>query len=484
MKLWFAYIACVAWFVWAMLFNTQLFTNPAVVGICLVVGMQGWFPAILWLRNGMRALPVFEIYCAFHLPYYAHPALQPIGATARYDGTIQFEALSAVSLFLFTAQCCFYAIMRRATRKKSSHSSRGLLASYRLPDFRRSLLPWLMLWFWAGFEVSLQTKILPNLGDFYRPVSSAVTGIGLFAVFNLASAFGRGEMSIQQKIALATAIVIQGAVELSSGFLVGLSKVAVVFFLSYAMASRRFPVLAISAVFLLMAFLHVGKAEMRANFWSGGNSTNDANPLKIMQFWVSTSFEKIRSGQISSAEAVAKILDRGSLMQMISLALAECPQRREYLHGETYFQLPFLLVPRIFWEAKPRGTWSSETLAIHMGFQTVEDTNYTSIGMGQVAEGWLNFGWLGVIAAGSWFGLLFTVPARLSFDCSADRARMLIAASCLPLATDLEHCLSQWTVIMVNSLLVATAAIYILCRRERRKNSISVVPPSWPRVNV
>jgi hypothetical protein len=287
----------------------------------------------------------------------------------------------------------------------------------------------------------------------------------MLSVFVLAFEFGKKVLQPHQVFGLIAAIGIQGIIDVSSGFISGFARTCIIFLIAFVISRKRIPILTISVLFAVLSFLHLGKGDVRERFWSQGLSDVSGSPIEVMDYWISRSWEKLSTGEVTVAETGRRLMDRGTLTHMVCLAITECPRNREHLNGETYLHLPALVIPRFFWPNKPRGTLSSETLAIHLGIQDVEATNYTSIGVGQIAEGWVNFAWLGIIFEALVLGSLLAIPAVLSFDQPARSPGMLVAASMLPLVTDLEHCLSQWIVILITGWVLTFLVMYFIAKR-------------------
>jgi hypothetical protein len=98
-------------------------------------------------------------------------------------------------------------------------------------------------------------------------------------------------------------------------------------------------------------------------------------------------------------------------------------------------------------------------LAIYYGAQTVESVEVTSVSLGQIAEAWGNFGWIGVIAVGAAFGLILSVPKMLAPAGSFLQAGSFLSAVFLGKCFDLESCFGPWLIPLCNTLLLAMIAL-------------------------
>jgi hypothetical protein len=62
------------------------------------------------------------------------------------------------------------------------------------------------------------------------------------------------------------------------------------------------------------------------------------------------------------------------------------------------------LIPRWFWENKPRSHIATYELGIYYGLQDEEATNTTTIAFGLLTEAYANFGLFGAILLGAFWG--------------------------------------------------------------------------------
>jgi len=157
----------------------------------------------------------------------------------------------------------------------------------------------------------------------------------------------------------------------------------------------------------LIAVLYNGKGTMRVKYWDV-NLTDKVALTDAPAFFNEWIGDGLSVGQ--QKEGAGKsvgVLDRTSLIQMMCLVVDQSPDRKPFLMGETYAQIPGQFVPRIIWPAKPSGLISTFTLCIYYGLQTAEETSGTTIGFGMLPEAYANFGFLGLAILGVGLGLLF-----------------------------------------------------------------------------
>ena len=91
-------------------------------------------------------------------------------------------------------------------------------------------------------------------------------------------------------------------------------------------------------------------------------------------------------------------------MHLLCLIIEYTPGRQDYLYGKTYSYVLPQLIPRFFWHDKPRSHVATYALAIYYGLQREEDTATTTIAFGLVTEAYANFGLLGALLLGVFWG--------------------------------------------------------------------------------
>ena len=64
------------------------------------------------------------------------------------------------------------------------------------------------------------------------------------------------------------------------------------------------------------------------------------------------------------------------------------------------------MIPRFFWAAKPRSHVATYELGIYYGLQREEDTVTTTIAFGLLTEAYANFGLIGAVLLGAFWGLM------------------------------------------------------------------------------
>jgi O-antigen polysaccharide polymerase Wzy len=367
---------------------------------------------------------------------------------------------------------------------------------------------------WAGMNLPFETpsaKDLPDIDEsassslaYLRIVLVATTSIGLYApAIYLLGAEGRqvmivlstsvpaaafllllrrcwmGTASPVDKPLLLANAAIRIAGSLASGWLgpvisLGLTVVAL-----YLVIRGTIPwtpiLLTVGAIF----FLQVGKEEFRSVYW--GDTTGDV--LERAEFWVNTSASKWADalgsgGSNNSGQLASRTMQRASLLTQVAHVVELTPSQVPFQNGQTYSYFAVTLIPRLVWPDKPSVSEANRFYQLAYGLSDSRTVESTSIAVGSMAEGYINFGWLGVILVMFGLGVVLRVYERL---CTADQTNTLVLAigiSLLPQLLTIESQLGQYLAGMVQQIIL-TFAIFLPVTRWKSRTAARVVVPAF-----
>ncbi len=437
-----------AWFIWSSwthggyeIEEWLLFYSIAVV--C-------WQPMAHWLFAGASWVPAAELFFLLHFPYYVTPFVLRNEAFAELESSVRIKVGLSVILFLVVCRV-FYRV---PTNARSAFGRHGLILDRQINQRWRNEIAWGGIILWCLFTLCLLSDWLPDLGSYFNTVRSFVWTIGTLGIFVLWYENGCGRLVQFSKNCLIIVTALTLIFQVASGFLIGGAIQVSTIFLSIFYGSKKLPLKTMLATFAIFAFLHLGKADMRAQFWDpGANYSSELHtPLEITKFWVAASWKRLTTDQANDDQS-ASLIERGNLLNYVGRAVSTTPEFLPYMDGVTYGQTPMIFIPRFFWPEKPRASTPNETLAIYYGVQTPESVNVTAIGMGRISEAWANFGWVGVCIAGAVMGLILQIPTRLSAGYSPLHVRFLLSIPFIAFALALEECLGPALHVLSISLL-------------------------------
>jgi len=421
----------------------------------LLIALFSTWPALAWLKKEKASLPVFEVFMLTGLNAYAFPLLNGHESLVLYsDGDITTAAL-AVILFQISAIATHEATSGRAlagtfwqTELITQNAGRWLLHGVTLNCAYTCLTTF--------------TTVVP--GTLEGPLRAVFFGIGLVCTFVTARRLGAGELTTNERLYFFAVLLVQCLATIATLFLVGAVSTLVLTVIGFVSSSRRVPLFASFAVLLLLAVLHNGKAAMRDIYWEHEDRSMPT-PMQLPGFFV----EWIQQGLMASTDQketkiTAKLVDRTSLLQMMCLVASVSPSQQPFLYGETYKDVPAQFIPRFFWADKPTGHVSTSKLSVYYGLQSDEDTEKTTIGFGLHAEAYANFGLIGVVAIGIFFGFFIKKAQCWAAESPILSGGGLLIVILLAWSFQTEFTLSMWLASFYQACMALLVLPYILRR--------------------
>ncbi len=352
-------------------------------------------PGLRWARRQESAFPVFQTFMITGLNSFALPLLSGHELLRVYPVDSVTAAAWGVILFQLAAIGCYEWVrgIPRIGPWWTMSLFTGLVGKYLRIGLGLTTLYTAV----AGF-----THLIP--AELHGIVRAICFGVGTLCVFLLSRAWGAGELNRHDRIFFAVMLGLQSLLLISTLFLVSGLSLLVLALLGYVSGGKRLPILACVLLFAVMAVLHNGKSAMRLKYWE-----NEAPRPALWELpgffaeWVQHGLAP-RSHAEDDSLATRKLIERTSLLHMLTLVVDATPARQPFLDGETYGHILPQLVPRLFWPDKPVGHVSTHRLATYYGLQDEESTLKTTIGFGVVVEAFANFGFVGLAALGCLIG--------------------------------------------------------------------------------
>lgn len=361
----------------------------------LLIFALAFTPSLLWARTGGSRFPVFEMITVLCANAYGIPMIYARAQLADYSPAIITRAGWVVVAYLVAAILTY-----RGTTGIPGRSS-----------FWREALITQQIERWMVYGMIFSTiyvtiyvyysNIIPR--DLESILRAVFFGLGILCSFVSAQRWGRGEMNQTEKMVFVCTLVPQLIIQSVSLILISAISQLGIALLGYLSGGKRVPWLVIVPTFLLIGVLHTGKSKMREKYW---DPVNPAPPPTLTQTPAFYS-EWITFGlNYSNKEKTVgrKLLERTSLMHMLCLIADYTPDRQDYLYGKTYMEVLPQLIPRFFWPDKPRSHIATYQLSIYYGLQDEEATNNTTIAFGLLAEAYANFGLVGAVLLGVFWG--------------------------------------------------------------------------------
>lgn len=257
-----------------------------------------------------------------------------------------------------------------------------------------------------GWTASFISSLPAGSNSILVAITSAAAMAGFF-VLGLSAAGGhltqqqRGVMwalfltrSLVATLSLLLSVPILGIAALATGLLWG---------------GARFPWRFLCISLCVLAFLNLGKGDMRTRYWPDADNDTPPPACTVSDIpsryaeWAQFSLARLNPARevgYTTPKERQTLLDRiDNLQNLIFVVQAVEGNRLPTLDGATYWLIPPLLVPRFLWPEKPRAHEGQALLNVHFGRQIEEDTYKTYIAWGLIPEAYGNFG--------AWWGSLF-----------------------------------------------------------------------------
>jgi hypothetical protein len=181
---------------------------------------------------------------------------------------------------------------------------------------------------------------------------------------------------------------------------------------------KRFPLIWVGVALLLFFILNPAKMAYRKATWNLSPSEKSAlslsDRLAIWEDAVLSSWSMEKQTGKNVDDTFNRMSDLLPVAQVIDMVPASVP----YGYGESWIVIPYSFVPRVFWPGKPDMTLISNGLyAVTMRRMTEQSVRVTDEGLGtgvnipQLADGYWNFGWLGVLLVAALIGIIVGLEA-------------------------------------------------------------------------
>lgn len=450
------------------------FERGAAVALVMVGSLA---PIMAWTWRPMAGLPFGPLIGAQSIAIYATPLLTNNEVLLRFEPQQITRAAFEVAVFGLSLAIGM-SIMGKSVhvaRPRSCHRYRFL----RLSDSNllRRMGP-VLLAMSAGYlaaNISGTLSFVPaGMDSILRTLFESV---GLSGALLSGYFIGARRMSIPFAVlfwVLFAAHSVLRTVDFTLFPTVGLLMSAC---LGLFMGSGKPPVLALVSLSVVLGFFNLSKFEMRAVHWIPGESyAHHSLSTTKSRFteWFERSWEHAFGGteyeEDRESTTTQSITDRvNNLINLLQVQSFIQDDKIPPLHGETYWLIPKLLIPRILWPDKPRTHEGMVRLNVYFGRQTFEQTFHTYVSWGLLPEAYGNFGplWgalllggaLGIVAGWAEIKSLY-LPLN-SLEC------LLLLTLLIQLGGSAETVASVWITSMFQMMVAITAASMLFVDRER-----------------
>lgn len=357
-----------------------------------------------------RELYVVLFYIFFGLPVFWQDEMQLIGTVYIPNMRALDMALGAGVLSLAVFYVC-YPLGQRLGR-----SARPLVSTILPKSPPSKYSGWFTLLIAVPVVMRVTYLLTFSPGSISPELQRLVVGLAP-ATLLLALALHLDEMFDSRLYRIAAIIVFltSMAIGLLSGmleaFLIPLAVMAVYRWLS----SKRTRLLWILSGLLLFIILNPAKLDYRADIGNLAETQSEVTVGDRLGSWqdaVSSKWsvaDNVEENLDSSRSRMADLLPVAQVMEFV-------PDNVPYANGKPWMALPYSLIPRAIWPNKPDLTQMTNG-EYALAFNRLSDTQVkvTAFNLPQLADGYWNFGWPGVVFVAILAGLSMGFKAS-AFD--------------------------------------------------------------------
>jgi hypothetical protein len=179
--------------------------------------------------------------------------------------------------------------------------------------------------------------------------------------------------------------------------------------------TKRLPFPSIITAVLILLFLSPVKHEYRSVTWSEDSPVGDSHVDKAW-LWLSQAsgyWMNTFAGEQSLTESTEQVTSRTDLVHQFALVRSLTPSEIPYQNGATYTYFLITIIPRAIWPEKPEAGSANKFFGVNYGLTTERGAERSTFGVSLLAEGYINFGWVGVILIMVFQGAFLTLLQRL-----------------------------------------------------------------------
>jgi hypothetical protein len=437
----------------------------ACAGVLLAVMIQSY---ISWSRTRDTRVPVWPLVCAAHFIFFG---MAIFGALRTSPSQFDHGADLSDSILTMAMVVGIVGLLSMAA---------GRMAAMRLAGRKTLRLPFLETSNPTPGRVQVLLLIgtvanlfgIPFYGSVLWNISVIAFGalpLAAFLWLVLARRFRRlSELDYALGFAFLATRVLSGA-----RFNASLGTVVVPLLLmgvADVSLKRKLPWRMISVVACLILFLQPGKGVIRNEMSRGqvGVGMTDA-----VVRWVDLSISgwaDVFAGRAPLDEQLSATSTRSSLLTMTGVILEQTPESVPYQLGAYYPLLIKNLIPRVFWPGKPSVNLANQFFQVEYGLTEKQKLSSVSIACGFEAEGYMNFGWAGIVPVGLLVGFVLGIYELAFFSVESSMTAIAVGLAMLPGFLTIESQLVQY----IGGILQLAFAAAIVFHEGKGKRSLAV----------
>jgi hypothetical protein len=277
-------------------------------------------------------------------------------------------------------------------------------------------------------------------GEARQVITIVVTLLPIVSFCLLFRAHLRGESTTFDKLLLTGFLILRFVIGLASGWLGSFASIIVICGALYLFEKRRVPRVVVLLIVMFTLFFQVGKSEFRGVYWQ---NQIQASKAERVAFWATTSLNKWGTAfsdptRLELKEALNASVSRLSLLTQTANVVDMTPTVVPYQYGRLYSYMLFTWIPRFIWPDKPSMNEANRFYQVAYGLTAEDNLDSVSIGVGTMTEGYISFGWIGVVGIMFLLGIFYDFYQRFFFAQTSGPLMWCIGVALLPQMIGIE----------------------------------------------
>jgi hypothetical protein len=290
----------------------------------------------------------------------------------------------------------------------------------------------------------------------------------------------RGQADLIDRLLITGFLAVRFVTGLSSGWLGVFASIVLICGAIYLAERRRLPRVVLVTVVLFTVFFQVGKEDFRKTYWRSDDS-GQGGRVERVAFWIQASFEKWEEAiNDSSGESFRRALNssvsRVSLLNQTANVIEQTPSVVPYQNGQLYSYLFVTWIPRFVWPDKPSVNDSNRYYQVAYGLTAEDQLGTVSIAVGLLAEAFINFGWIGVVAIMFVVGVFFDFYQRIFLGKDSGVLMIAIGLIMLPQFLAIESQMAQYLGGILQQVLVTLVVMLPVVQIGSPRRSLKLIP--------
>jgi len=441
--------------------------------IAFLLLVMPWQAYVNWRRGGREALPVFAMLAFMYWLYYAVPLFledHVISSVTDPSNELTSQSITFALLMCLVGVSALWLGMRwRIARLFVPRARLSLELTHSKLNYVRAVLI-------VGSALNLSDAPTQLAGEGGRQlVIIMVSVIPILAFAILFRNFIRGQAMRLDKFLIVGFLAVRLVGGLSSGWLGVSASILLICGAIYLMEKRRIPRWALIFVVLFTLFFQVGKDDFRKTYWQSSGQLAEQEQaggrVERVTFWAQNSLEKWTDAlSDSTGESLRRALNpsvsRISLLNQSANVLELTPSVVPYQYGWLYSYIAITWIPRFIWPDKPTMSEANQYYQVAYGLTSEDDLGKVSISVGLLAEGFINFGWLGVAGIMFLAGIFFDFYQKTFLSKTSGALMTAIGVILLPQFLSVESQMAQYVGGIVQEVVVTLIVMLPIIRVE------------------